>query len=152
MVYAASCQVVFLPGRRYDIVQSHSRCMPMTLSNGMTPPTTLEERVAALEETVAQLLSQSDSAVAKKDWRSTLLDWSANGRIWTRYGNRSPYKPVAPHGVYPCLGEDRWLTIACFTEAEWHALTGVAGHPEWAADPRFVDLAGRLAHQEALDT
>ena len=38
----------------------------------MTPPTTLKERVAALEETVALLLSQSDSVVAKKDWRSTL--------------------------------------------------------------------------------
>jgi hypothetical protein len=44
----------------------------MTWSNGMTPPTSLKERVAALEETLAQLLSQSDSAVAKKDWRSTL--------------------------------------------------------------------------------
>ena len=38
----------------------------------MTPPVTLEERVAALEETVAQLLSQPDSVAAKKDWRSTL--------------------------------------------------------------------------------
>jgi hypothetical protein len=38
----------------------------------MTPPDTLEERVAALEETVALLLSRSDSVVAKKDWRSTL--------------------------------------------------------------------------------
>jgi hypothetical protein len=38
----------------------------------MTPPTTLEERVAALEETVAQLLAQSYTVVAKKDWRSTL--------------------------------------------------------------------------------
>jgi hypothetical protein len=38
----------------------------------MTPPTTLEERVAALEETVTRLLSQSDSLVAKNDWRSTL--------------------------------------------------------------------------------
>jgi hypothetical protein len=38
----------------------------------MIPPATLEERVAALEETVALLLSQSDSVVAKKDWRSTL--------------------------------------------------------------------------------
>ena len=38
----------------------------------MTPPTTLAERVAALEEAVAQLLSRSSLAVAKKDWRSTL--------------------------------------------------------------------------------
>jgi hypothetical protein len=37
----------------------------------MTPPATLEERVAALEEIVARLLSQSDSVVAKKDWHST---------------------------------------------------------------------------------
>lgn len=44
----------------------------MTLSHGMTLHSILEERVAALEETVAQLLSQCDSAVAEKDWRSTL--------------------------------------------------------------------------------
>jgi hypothetical protein len=33
---------------------------------------TLEKRVAALEETVAQLFSQSATAMRKKDWRSTL--------------------------------------------------------------------------------
>ena len=29
---------------------------------------------------------------------------------------------------------DRWLTIACFTDPEWRALLGVAGHPEWDLD------------------
>ena len=58
---------------------------------------------------------------------TTILDWSANGRVWSRYGNRSPYKPAAPHNVYPCAGDDRWLAIACFTDAEWRALTEVAG-------------------------
>jgi crotonobetainyl-CoA:carnitine CoA-transferase CaiB-like acyl-CoA transferase len=82
---------------------------------------------------------------------TTILDWSANGRIWSRYGNRSPYKPAAPHGAYPSAGDDRWLAIACFTDAEWRALTQVAGHPEWASDARFKDLAARLKHQEALD-
>jgi crotonobetainyl-CoA:carnitine CoA-transferase CaiB-like acyl-CoA transferase len=82
---------------------------------------------------------------------TTILDWSANGRIWSRYGNRSPYKPAAPHGAYPSAGDDRWLAIACFTDAEWRALTEVAGHPEWASDVRFKDLAVRLRHQEALD-
>jgi hypothetical protein len=37
----------------------------------MTLPT-LEERVTALEETVAQLLSRSALAAGKKDWRSAL--------------------------------------------------------------------------------
>jgi crotonobetainyl-CoA:carnitine CoA-transferase CaiB-like acyl-CoA transferase len=82
---------------------------------------------------------------------TAILDWSANGRIWSRIGNRSPYKPAAPHGVYPCAGEDRWLAIACFSEAEWRALTEVAKRPDWAEDSRFADLAARLAHQDALD-
>jgi crotonobetainyl-CoA:carnitine CoA-transferase CaiB-like acyl-CoA transferase len=98
-----------------------------------------------------QWIDASQSEVGLFISGTTLLDWSANGRIWTRYGNRSPYKPAAPHGVYPCRGEDRWLAIACFTEAEWRALLGVAGHPEWAEDARFGTLAARLAHQEALD-
>ena len=80
-----------------------------------------------------------------------ILDWSANGRVWTALGNRSPYKPAAPHGAYRCAGEDRWIAIACFTDEEWRALARVAGHPEWTRDPRFDSLAARLAHQDDLD-
>jgi crotonobetainyl-CoA:carnitine CoA-transferase CaiB-like acyl-CoA transferase len=80
-----------------------------------------------------------------------VLDWSANGRPWQRYGNRSPYKPAAPHGAYRCAGDDRWLAIACFTEADWASLAGVAGHPEWRGDARFATLEARLANQDALD-
>jgi crotonobetainyl-CoA:carnitine CoA-transferase CaiB-like acyl-CoA transferase len=80
-----------------------------------------------------------------------ILDWSANERIWTRFGNRSPYKPAAPHGAYPCADDDRWIAIACFTEAEWNSFVKVAAHPEWATDSRFATLAARLAHQDALD-
>ncbi len=81
-----------------------------------------------------------------------LLDWSANGRSWQRRGNRSPDQPAAPHGAYRCLGEDRWVAIACTSEEDWKALTAVAGHDEWRADPRFRTLADRLAHQDALDS
>ena len=98
-----------------------------------------------------QWIDASQSEVGLFISGTTILDWSANGRIWSRYGNRSPYKPAAPHGAYPCLGEDRWLAIACFTEAEWRALTEVAGHADWAQDARFRDLASRLRHQDALD-
>ncbi|ROQ01944.1 crotonobetainyl-CoA:carnitine CoA-transferase CaiB-like acyl-CoA transferase [Stella humosa] len=80
-----------------------------------------------------------------------VLDWSANGRSFSRYGNRSPYKPAAPHGAYRCQGEDRWLAIACFDDAEWRALAKVAGHAEWLSDGRFATLQGRLAHQDELD-
>ena len=82
---------------------------------------------------------------------ATILDWSANEREWRRYGNRSPYKPAAPHGAYRCAGTDRWIAIACFTDAEWRALAQVAGHGAWLEDRRFDTLAHRLAHQDALD-
>lgn len=82
---------------------------------------------------------------------TSILDWSANGREWRRYGNRSPYKPAAPHGAYRCNGTDRWIAVACFTDAEWRALAAVAGQSAWLDDRRFATLADRLAHQDALD-
>jgi crotonobetainyl-CoA:carnitine CoA-transferase CaiB-like acyl-CoA transferase len=82
---------------------------------------------------------------------ATILDWSANGCEWRRYGNRSPYKPAAPHGAYRCAGKDRWIAIACFTDSEWRALAEVAGQRGWLADPRFETLDHRLQHQDALD-
>jgi crotonobetainyl-CoA:carnitine CoA-transferase CaiB-like acyl-CoA transferase len=82
---------------------------------------------------------------------TTILDWSANGREWRRYGNRSPHKPAAPHGAYRCAGKDRWIAIACFSETEWRAVAELAEHLEWLHDPRFASLGDRLVHQDALD-
>lgn len=82
---------------------------------------------------------------------ATVLDWSANGRAWTRIGNRSPYKLAAPHGAYRCQGEDNWIAIACFHDEEWTALTAIEELSGLRADPRFATLQARLAHQDALD-
>ena len=82
---------------------------------------------------------------------ATILDWAANDRVFRRYGNRSPYKPAAPHGAYRCDGKDRWVAIACFTDDEWRALARVAERGDWLDDPRFATLDSRLQHQDALD-
>jgi crotonobetainyl-CoA:carnitine CoA-transferase CaiB-like acyl-CoA transferase len=82
---------------------------------------------------------------------AAVLDWSANGRTWVRRGNRSPDKPAAPHGAYRCRGDDRWVAIACTSDADWKALATVAAHDEWLADRRFATLADRMEHQDALD-
>ena len=71
---------------------------------------------------------------------TTVLDYFANGREWNRLGNRSPYKPAAPHGAYRCAGEDRWIAIACFDDDEWAALVTVAQRLHWRADRRFATL------------
>ena len=78
-----------------------------------------------------------------------LLDAQVNGRIQQAKGNRDPR--AAPHGVYPCKGEDAWCVIAVFEEDEWRALCSVTGHPEWAADSRFATLAARKQHEDVLD-
>jgi len=80
-----------------------------------------------------------------------ILDRQSNGRDWRRFGNRSPYKPAAPHGVYRCRGDDSWLAIACFDEAEWKAFTEAAALQALRGDPRFKTLADRLRHQDELD-
>ncbi len=98
-----------------------------------------------------QWIDASQSEVGLFINGTAVLDWSANGRIWKRYGNRSPYKPAAPHNVYACAGDDRWLAIACFTDDEWRALAKVAEQPEWTRDPRFENLTARLANDDALD-
>ena len=82
---------------------------------------------------------------------TSILDWSANQRGWTRYGNRSPYKPAAPHGAYRCLGVDRWIAIACFDALEWGAFLKVCGSVALSEDARFKTLESRLLHQDALD-
>jgi benzylsuccinate CoA-transferase BbsF subunit len=78
-----------------------------------------------------------------------VLDFTMNGRERPRMGNRD--EAMAPHGVYPCAGEDRWLAIAVATDAEWQALCRAIGDPAVADDPRFRDAPGRQCHQDALD-
>jgi crotonobetainyl-CoA:carnitine CoA-transferase CaiB-like acyl-CoA transferase len=92
-------------------------------------------------------LSQLEATIAS--FGQVLLESLANGREPAKRGNRSPH--AAPHGVYRCLGEDRWVAIAVEDEGAWRRLCEAAGRPDWAADPRFATLAARHAHEDALD-
>ncbi|MDA7418997.1 CoA transferase [Xenophilus arseniciresistens] len=79
------------------------------------------------------------------------LEWALQRKPFSRTGNRSPYLAAAPHGAYRCAGEDRWIAIACFDDADWHALVRAAGEPEALRDPRLATLASRIQHQDLLD-
>ena len=80
-----------------------------------------------------------------------LLDYAVNGREQGRMGNRDP--GAAPHGVYPCLGEDRWIAIACGTGQQWAALAQMiaAEGAAWPGEARFSTLLGRKEHEDDLD-
>src|SRR6185295_14293354 len=51
------------------------------------------------------------------------------GVLGVRDGNRS--SRAVPHGAFPCVDEgaigDRWVAIACWTDAEWARLAQIIG-------------------------
>ena len=85
------------------------------------------------------------------------LDHVLNARDVQPAGNDRLY--AAPHGVYPCAGEDRWAAIACETDDQWAAFAAAltpnvppnASPPGWTLDERFRSFEGRDAHREELD-
>ena len=79
-----------------------------------------------------------------------ILDYQTDGRLPPRRGNRDA--SAAPHGVYRCLGEDRYCAISVSTDAEWDAFRRAIDSPDWAQDPRFATALGRLSSQDLLDT
>ena len=78
-----------------------------------------------------------------------MLDFANNGHNQERVGNRDP--SVAPHGAFPCQGDDCWATIACTTETEWQALCQVMGNPDWTREERFATMFNRKSNEAALE-
>lgn len=70
---------------------------------------------------------------------------TAAGVPQTRQGNDHPR--MAPHGVYPAKGEDRWLSLAIANDDEWQRLAEVIG----CSDARFATEAARHAARAELD-
>ena len=58
---------------------------------------------------------------------------------------------MAPHGLFRCEGEDRWVSIAVASDAEWTKFCAAMKDDELAADVRFSDLRGRKTHEDALE-
>jgi benzylsuccinate CoA-transferase BbsF subunit len=66
-----------------------------------------------------------------------------------RLGTAHAWK--APHNVYRCQGDDRWIVITVSSDDEWQRLRGVMGDPAWAMEPRFDTVPGRWEHRGELD-
>ena len=78
-----------------------------------------------------------------------LLDYQVNQKTPSRIGNRD--FSMAPHGVYPCRGEDRWCAIAVQNETQWKSFVKVLGSPRWASEAVFINVEARLQNHERLD-
>ena len=78
-----------------------------------------------------------------------VMDYGINKRIWGRLGNKD--QVMAPHGIYPCKGDDMWLAIAISSEDEWEAFCRAIGNQELASDERFSTPPARHKNQDILD-
>jgi crotonobetainyl-CoA:carnitine CoA-transferase CaiB-like acyl-CoA transferase len=78
-----------------------------------------------------------------------ILEFTANGRVQGPLGDRD--RMIAPHGGYPCAGDDSWIAVACASEEHWTALCALMGREDLARDARFANADARLANQDDLD-
>ena len=53
--------------------------------------------------------------------------------------------------MFPCLGEDQWITIAVANDVEWQALKDAMGNPAWAESDDFGDAFQRWQNQDILE-
>jgi len=78
-----------------------------------------------------------------------ILDYQANQRELALKGNKCDH--AAPHGIYKCQGDDRWVAIAVMTDEEWQSFGKAIGSPDWTKDPRFATTTGRMENSDELD-
>ncbi len=76
------------------------------------------------------------------------MDYVMNHRVTERLGNRHL---TLVQNVYPCAGDDEWITLCIGTIEEWHTLCRLMGRPEIIEDERFADMKRLRAHQDEAD-
>jgi benzylsuccinate CoA-transferase BbsF subunit len=92
-------------------------------------------------------LSQQETTIAVLP--EGIMDFSMNGTQPPRQGNRDPL--MAPHGVFRCAGEQRWVALAVRNDEEWRRFAALMNRPELVCDPRYETLAARKANEDQLE-
>jgi benzylsuccinate CoA-transferase BbsF subunit len=122
-------------------------------SDQLSPLLSMLALVAALDYKrrtgKGQCIDQSQIESSLNYLAPLLLDYTVNKRELALKGNKCDY--AAPHGVYRCRGDKRWVAIAVCTDEEWEGFCRVLGNPAWTKDPRFTTLTGRIKHSDELD-
>lgn len=91
-------------------------------------------------------MSQTEASVAMTG--IALAQYGLTGEVPLPRGNRDPR--AVPHGVFKAAGEDAWVAIAVWTDAEWESLCGELGVAE-SDRRRFAVLATRLAAPDEVE-
>jgi crotonobetainyl-CoA:carnitine CoA-transferase CaiB-like acyl-CoA transferase len=106
--------------------------------------------LAALEHRrrtgVGQCIEMAQTEALAYLMGESYLEGPCTGRPATPRGNAVPY--AAPHGVYRCAGDDRWVAVAVVGDAAWERFVRCLG---WSAERRLATVDGRLAVRAEID-
>ncbi|HVN83667.1 MAG TPA: CoA transferase [Candidatus Binatia bacterium] len=92
-------------------------------------------------------LSQQETTISILP--EAVMEYTMNGTQPVRDGNRDPH--MAPHGVFRCAGQERWIAIAVRNDSEWRRIAEIMGNSAWGDDPRFATIQARKANEDALE-
>ena len=92
-------------------------------------------------------LSQQETTIAVLP--EGVVEFAMNGTQPARDGNRD--RGMAPHGIFRCEGDQRWIAISVRDDSEWQRFARAIGQPDLAADPSLRTLAGRKANEDRLE-
>ena len=122
-------------------------------TDSITPRFGIAALVAALGHRdrtgVGQHIDLSQIEASLQFLAPEILDFQISGHVAAPMGNRSTVH--APHGVFPCLGTDRWIAIAVESNEQFRALADVVGAPEWCTMEDLRTSSGRRARQDEMD-
>jgi crotonobetainyl-CoA:carnitine CoA-transferase CaiB-like acyl-CoA transferase len=86
-----------------------------------------------------QYLDMSQYEVSLHFQSPLFLDYSINGRIANRMGNRYDY--AAPHNAYRCLDRESWCIITLSSDEDWEKLCKSVETQTWRTDPRLTNIS-----------
>jgi len=78
-----------------------------------------------------------------------VMEYSMNKNTLSTSGNVNNL--MAVHNNYRCKGDDKWVSIAIFTEEEWKKFCKAIGHPSWTKNEDFADGYKRSLNRKKLD-
>jgi crotonobetainyl-CoA:carnitine CoA-transferase CaiB-like acyl-CoA transferase len=78
-----------------------------------------------------------------------IIEQSAQGKVAPRDGRGHPAH--APHGCYPCAGEDCWLLVAVASDAQWLDLCHVIGRDDLGTNAALRTAHGRRQSGSEID-
>ena len=91
-------------------------------------------------------LSQYEAGVAHLG--EAFMEYEMNGVAPTRRGNSHP--DHVPYGLYPCAGDDGWVSITVTSDAEWANFVRAVGEA-WASNRDWETAESRLSQRKSLD-